>query len=173
MPRVAGHRKGVEALRAAVRERDRKLPVSDVATADELVGETLQTPRSLSLLVGTLALVAIALSAVGIYGVMAYYVQQHTRDIGIRIALGGSHRDVFRLVVERGMTVVALGLAVGLAGALVATRWISSLLFDVSALDATTFAGVAVFLLMMGLLTCVLPGRRAMRLDPAVILRTE
>ena len=72
-----------------------------------------------------------------------------------------------------GLALGLLGLAVGLACALVATRWISSLLFDVSALDATTFAGVAVFLLVMGLLTCVLPGRRAMRLDPAVILRTE
>jgi predicted permease len=163
----------VPALRAAVRELDAELPVADIATVDDLVGRSLQTPRSLSLLVGSVALVALLLSSVGIYGVMAYYVQQHSRDIGIRMALGGSHRDVFRLVVERGMTVVALGLAVGLAAAFVATRWIATLLFDVSARDATTFLAVSGFLLSMGLLTCVLPGRRAMRLDPAVILRTE
>ncbi|HVH56998.1 MAG TPA: ABC transporter permease [Vicinamibacterales bacterium] len=163
----------VPALRAAVREMDHELPVSDIATVDELVTRSLQTPRSLSVLVASLALVALTLSLIGIYGVMTYYVQQHGRDIGIRLALGGSHRDVLQLVVGRGMRVVGIGLAVGVAGAFVLTRWISSLLFGVDAADALTFTAVSLLLAAVGFLTCVLPGVRASRLDPAVVLRTD
>ena len=163
----------VGSLRAAVRELDPELPVSDIATVDELVARSLQTPQSLSVLVASLALVALTLSVIGIYGVMSYYVQQHARDIGIRLALGGSDRDVLRLVVGRGMRVVALGLAAGVTGAFVLTRWISTLLFAVDPADATAFVGVTLFLGTLGFLTCVLPGRRAMRLDPVVVLRTE
>jgi ABC-type antimicrobial peptide transport system permease subunit len=163
----------VPALRAAVRELDHELPVSDIATVDELVARSLQTPRSLSVLVASLALVALTLSVVGIYGVMTYYVQQHGRDIGIRLALGGSDRDVLKLVVGRGMTVVGLGLAAGVAAAFVMTRWISSLLFSINAVDPLTFTAVALVLGSVGLVTCVLPGVRAMRLDPAVVLRID
>jgi putative ABC transport system permease protein len=163
----------VAPLRAAVRELDHELPVSDIATMDELVAQSLQTPRSLSVLVVSLALVALMLSVIGIYGVMSYYVQQHGRDIGIRLALGGSHVDVLRLVVGRGMRVVGLGLAAGIAGAFLLTRWISSLLFGIDALDPLTFTGVALLLAMVGFLTCVLPGLRAMRFDPAAVLRTD
>jgi predicted permease len=163
----------VAALRAAVRELDPELPVSDIATVDELVARSLQTPRSLSVLVASLALVALTLSIIGIYGVMTYYVQQHARDIGIRLALGGSHRDVLRLVIGRGMTVVGLGLAVGLMAAFALTRWISSLLFAIDAADMVTFAAVGVLLAVVGFLTCALPGLRATHLDPAIVLRTD
>jgi predicted permease len=150
----------VPAVRAAVRELDHELPVSDIATIDERVARSLQTPRSLSVLVASLALVALTLSVIGIYGVMTYYVQQHGRDIGIRLALGGSHRDVLKLVVGRGMILVALGLAVGVAAAFVLTRWISSLLFSIDAVDPLTFTGVSILLAGVGFLTCVLPGVR-------------
>jgi putative ABC transport system permease protein len=104
---------------------------------------------------------------------MAYFVQQHAKDISIRLALGGSQGDVLRLVVGQGMKVVAIGLAVGLLIAGVVTRWMSSLLFGVSALDASTFAAASSFLLGVALVACVVPARRATRLKPAAVLRNE
>ena len=104
------------AVRQVVRELDPTLPFSDTATMEEMVARSLERPRSLSMLVAGFALVALLLSAIGIYGVMAYYVQQHTKDISIRLALGGSPRDVLRLVVGQGMQVVATGVAGGHCG---------------------------------------------------------
>ena len=147
--------------------------VSSVATIDELVAQSLQTPRSLSLLVGGFAVVALALSVVGIYGVMAYYVQQHAKDIGIRLALGGSPAEVLRLVVGQGMTVVASGLVVGLLTALALTQLMSSLLFGIGAADAFTFASVSILLLAVALVACFVPARRAIGVQPAVVLRNE
>src|SRR5262249_49734340 len=126
-------------LRETLRALDASLPLSGVATVDELVDRSLARPRSLSLLIGALAGVALALSIVGIYGVMTYYVQQHTREIGIRLALGGARSDLFRLVVGQGMTVVAGGLVIGLVGAFAAARAMSTLLFGVSSTDVPTF----------------------------------
>jgi putative ABC transport system permease protein len=161
------------ALRETVRGLDAGLPLSNVATIDELVSRSLARPRSLSMLVGALAAVALVLSIVGIYGVMAYYVQQHKKDIGIRLALGGSRGDLFRLVVGRGMAVVAGGVGLGLVAALAVTRAMSSLLFGVGAADATTFAAVAGLLLLVALAACALPARRAISLQPAMVLRDD
>jgi ABC-type antimicrobial peptide transport system permease subunit len=163
----------VSALRQIVRDLDRSLPVSSVLTIDELVAQSLQTPRSLSLLVGGFALTALALSIVGIYGVMSYYVQQHRRDIGIRLALGGRPRDVLRLILTQAMTVVSSGILLGLLGAFFVTRLLSSLLFGVGAADAATFAGAGAFLLAVALVACAVPAGRAMRVEPAAVLRTE
>jgi putative ABC transport system permease protein len=160
-------------LRETVRGLDAGLPLSNVATIDELVERSLARPRSLSLLVGALAAVALTLSAVGIYGVMAYYVQQHKKDIGIRLALGGSRGDLFRLVVGQGMAVVAGGVALGLVAALAATRAMSSLLFGVGAADAATFVAVAGLLLAVALAACALPARRAVGMQPAIVLRDD
>src|SRR4029453_2274483 len=107
-----------------------------------------QPARSLSVRVGSLAVVALLLSLVGIYGVMAYYVEQHAKDIGIRLALGGSRTELMRLVVGQGMKVVAVGIVVGLAAAFGLTRLMSTLLFGVAPSDAVTFASVTVALLM-------------------------
>jgi putative ABC transport system permease protein len=161
------------ALRETIRDLDAGLPLSNVATIDELVERSLARPRSLSMLVGALAAVALLLSIVGIYGVMAYYVQQHKKEIGIRLALGGSGGDLFRLVVGQGMAVVASGVGVGLVAALAVTRAMSSLLFGVGAADAATFAAVAGLLLAVALAACALPARRAIGLQPAMVLRDD
>jgi putative ABC transport system permease protein len=161
------------AVRQLVRELDPTLPFSDVATIDDLVERSLQRPRSLSLLVGALAAVALILSIVGIYGVMAYYVQQHAKEISIRMALGGSPADVLQLVVGQGMGVVVAGLAVGLLAAVAATRLMSSLLFGVGATDAFTFSGVTILLLVVALMACLLPARRAIAVQPATVLRND
>src|SRR5262245_23153039 len=161
------------AVRQLVRELDPTLPFWDVATIDDLVERSLQRPRSLSILIGVLAAVALVLSIVGIYGVMAYYVQQHAREIGIRIALGGSPSDVLQLVVGQGMTVVAGGLLVGLLTAVAVTRLMSGLLFGVAATDAFTFSGVTILLLGVALVACLLPARRAISVQPAAVLRND
>lgn len=127
----------VPALQQIMRGLDATVPLSSVLTVDELVARSLQTPRSLSWLVGGFAGVALLLAIVGIYGVMSYYVQQHSKDIGIRMALGGSSSEVLRLIVGQGMSVVASGVAVGLLGAIAATRLMTSLLFGVGAVDAS------------------------------------
>ena len=126
------------AVRQVVRDLDPTLPFSDTATMEEMVARSLEQPRSLSMLVAGFAIVALVLSTIGIYGVMAYYVQQHTKDISIRLALGGSPGDVLRLVVGQGMQVVATGVAVGVVVAFVGTRLMSTVLFGVGATDAVT-----------------------------------
>ncbi|MFN2444177.1 MAG: ABC transporter permease [Vicinamibacterales bacterium] len=161
------------AVRQIVRDLDSSLPFSNVATIEELVTRSLQRPRSLSLLVGSFALVALVLSAVGIYGVMAYYVQQHAKDISIRVALGGRSVDVLRRIVGQGIKVVASGVIVGLLTALVLTRLMSSLLFGVSPADPLTLFSVSILLLAVALVACVMPARRAIGVQPAEVLRHE
>jgi putative ABC transport system permease protein len=123
------------------------------------------------LLVAAFALVALVLSVVGVYGVMGYYVQQHLKDIGIRMALGGSAADVLRLVMGHGMRVVVTGVFVGVLAALGLTRLMSSLLFGVSAADALTFVTVTGALVIVALAACFVPARRAVGIQPATILR--
>jgi putative ABC transport system permease protein len=161
------------AVRQVVRDLDPSLPFSDTATMEELVARSLERPRSLSMLVAGFAIVALMLSTIGIYGVMAYYVQQHTKDISIRLALGGSPGDVLRLVVGQGMRVVATGVVVGIVVAFVGTRLMSTVLFGVSATDAVTFAAAGTFLLTVALLACFVPAKRATGLQPATVLRNE
>jgi putative ABC transport system permease protein len=161
------------AVRQIVRDLDAGLPLSDIATVEELVARSLQRPRALSLLVAALAVVALVLSIVGIYGVMAYYVQQHAKEIGIRLALGGSPQNVLRLVLVHGLRVVASGVAVGLVSALLLTRLLTSLLFGVGAADAVTFAAAGAVLLTVATTACLVPARRAVGLAPAIVLRDE
>lgn len=165
--------KVLPAVMQVLRGLDPSVPLSNAATIDELVARSLERPRSLSMLVGTVALVALVLSLVGIYGVMAYYVQQHTRDIGIRLALGGRPGDVLRLILGQGMKVVSGGILVGLPGAFLATRLMSGLLFGARAADAFTFAAVSAGLLVAALLACFVPARRAIAVEPAAVLRSE
>jgi putative ABC transport system permease protein len=161
------------AVRQVLRDLDPALPFSDAATMEEMVARSLDQPRSLSLLVAGFAIVALVLSTIGIYGVMAYYVQQHTKDISIRVALGGSRGAVLRLVVGQGMKVVAAGVLVGVAIAFLITRLMSTLLFGVGATDASTFAAASLFLLAVALLACFVPAKRATGLQPAAVLRNE
>ena len=163
----------LSSVRQAVRDLDPALPFADPATMEDMVARSLERPRSLSLLVAGFATVALLLSTIGIYGVMAYYVQQHTKDISIRLALGGSPRDVLRLVVGQGMQVVATGVVVGVAVAFVATRLMATLLFGVGATDVKTFAAAGTFLLAVALFACFVPAKRATGLQPAAVLRNE
>jgi putative ABC transport system permease protein len=161
------------AVRNAVRMLDPGLPFSNVATTEQLVARSLQRPRSLTLLVASFACVAVLLSLIGIYGVMAYYVQQHSKDISIRLALGGRPAAVLRLIVGQGMQVVSAGVAIGVLAALAFTRFASTLLFGVAADDVTTFAGVSLMLGGVALVACLVPALRAIRCEPAVVLRNE
>jgi predicted permease len=160
-------------VRRVLRELDPRLPLSDVAGTDDLVVRSLQRPRSLTFLVGAFAIVALVLSAVGIHGVMSYYVQQHAKEMSIRLAVGGSPGDILRLVVGQGMQVVAAGIALGLVAALPLTRLVANLLFGVGASDASTFAAVGASLLGAALVAVLVPARRAMALQPAAVLRNE
>jgi putative ABC transport system permease protein len=160
-------------IRQVVSDLDPSLPLSEVATIDELLADSLQAPRYLSLLVGAFAAVALVLAAVGIYGVMSYFVQQHKRDIGIRLALGGGPAKVLRLIVGQGMRLVAAGVILGIGAALALTRFMASLLFEVAATDLSTFAGASALMLSVALLACLVPARRATTIDPATILRED
>ena len=129
------------------------------------------TPRYLSVLVGMFAITALVLSVVGVYGVMAYFVQQHTRDIGIRLALGGEPGDVRRLVIVGGLKLVVAGVAVGVGAAVISSHLIRAVLFEVSPTDPRAIVGVAVTLVAIAAAACFMPARQAARLDPAQVLR--
>ncbi len=137
------------------------------------MSDSLEVPRYLTGLVVGFSVIALLLSIIGIYGVMSYFVQQHTRDIGIRMALGLAPARVRREIVGRGMRMVFLGVTIGAGAALVLTRFMASLLFEVSATDTVTFVGVTTGLVVIALTACVVPARRASQVDPAVTLREE
>ena len=144
-------------VRHVIRSLDPGLPFSSVATIDELVALSLQRPRSLSLLVGAFAVTALALSLFGVYGMMVYYVQQHLKEISIRLALGGSAAIVLRLIVGNGMRIVLSGVIIGLVTAVMLTRLVAGLLFGVAAIDPFTFMAVALLLLTAALIACLVP----------------
>ena len=156
-----------------VRELDPGAPLSETATVQELIDRSLERPQSLSILVGSFAGVALLLSIVGIYGVMGYYVQQHLKEISIRVALGGSRGDVARLVIGQGMVVVVAGVIIGAVAAFAATRLMASLLFGVGAADPATFSVVAALMVTVAVLACAIPAVRAMRVQPAAVLRND
>jgi putative ABC transport system permease protein len=156
-----------------IHKDDPTLPVTRVTTLDTLLAESV-SPRRLSMaLLGVFAGLALALAAVGIYGVMSYVVSLRTNEIGIRMALGAKPGDIWRLVIGRGAGLAALGVAIGITGALALTKLLSSLLYAVKPTDPATFAGVAFLLGLIAVLACYVPARRAMRVDPMVALRHE
>jgi putative ABC transport system permease protein len=162
-----------QTLARVVRELEPGAPLSDLATVDQLIDQSLVRPQSLSMLVASFAGVALLLSVIGIYGVMGYYVQQQMKEISIRMALGGSRGDVGRLVVRQGMLVVIGGVIAGTLVAFGATRLMSTLLFSVGAADPVTFAAVIALMVITALAACAMPAWRAMRLQPAAVLRNE
>jgi len=163
----------VPAVKREVQAVDPDQPLANVRTLQSLIDESVAARRFSLTLVGLFALVALALGAVGLYGVMSYTVTQRTREIGIRMALGAQRRDMLRLVVRQGMALALAGVAAGLAAALAATRVMSSLLFGVSATDPQTYALVAAVLVVVALAACLVPARRATKVDPMVALRYE
>ena len=156
-----------------VRAVDKDQPVTRVRTMEAVVAGSVAQPRFRTLLLGSFAVIALLLAAVGIYGVISYAVMQRTQEIGIRIALGAQPRDVLRLVVRQGMAPALVGLGVGLIGAFALTRLLKDLLFIVRPTDPATFALVALLLASVALLACYLPARRATKVDPMVALRRE
>jgi putative ABC transport system permease protein len=160
-------------VKAAVRAVDANQPVYDVATMDQRLSESIAPQRFNALLVGMFALLALGLGAIGIYGVLAYSVAQRTHEIGVRVALGARRQDVLVLVVGEGMRLVALGMGIGLLGALALTRLLRSLLFGVKPSDPVTLVAVSVGLLLVAALACYLPARRATKIDPMATLRCE
>lgn len=160
-------------IRAIVHEIDPTVPITDVATGDGLIDSALATPRNLAAVVVAFAAIALALAMIGIYGVMSYFVNEHRKDIGIRLALGGTAPGVIALVIGRGMKPVLLGGAIGFVIAAGVTRFISRLLFGVSPYDPTTMGIVALAMLGTAAAACWLPARHAARLDPAQVLRHD
>jgi putative ABC transport system permease protein len=163
----------VRPLRQAVASIDRNVPVSGVVTLAELVGGSIENPRFFATLAVTFALLALALAAIGIYGVMAYAVTQRTTEIGVRMAVGASARDVFNLVVSDGLKVTGVGVVAGVAGSLLVAKGLDAILFGVRPTDPVTLIGTALILLTVAAIACFLPARRATRVDPIVALRAE
>jgi putative ABC transport system permease protein len=163
----------IAGVRSAVAELDRDLPLYNVRTLTEMLSESLARERFSLLLIVIFAGLALVLAGVGIYGVLAYSVTQRTHEIGVRLALGGSRRDVMRLVVGQGMKLVGLGISAGLLAAFALTRLMTGLLYGVTATDPLTFIGVSVLLAGVALLACWIPARRAAKVDPMIALRYE
>jgi putative ABC transport system permease protein len=161
------------AVTDVIHKSDANLPVTQVATLDDLVSDSVSPRRFSAVLIGIFSGIALLLAAVGIYGVMSYVVGQRTHEIGIRVALGAQPGEIWTLVVGRAAKLAIAGIAIGLAGSFALTRYLSSLLFDVKATDPLTFAAVALLLVTVALASCYVPARRAMRVDPMVALRYE
>jgi putative ABC transport system permease protein len=161
------------AVRQQVWEIDANMPVVDVMTMEQRLSETLAPRRFQMLLFGSFALVALALAAVGVYGVISHSVSRRTHEIGVRMALGARQRDVLVMVIWQGIRLALVGVAIGLAAALALARVMASLLFNVKATDPATFAGVSLLLIGVAFLAAYLPARRATKVDPMIALRQE
>jgi putative ABC transport system permease protein len=161
------------AVKSQIQAIDKDLPITNAKTMQQLLAESISGRRFNMLLLAIFATVSLALAIVGIYGVMSYAVSQRTQEIGIRMALGAQAIDVLKLVVKNGMSLALIGVALGLAGAFALTRLLASLLFQVTPTDGATFSGVAICLIVVALLACYIPARRATKVDPLVALRNE
>ena len=172
-------RTGVDPLSVAtsVKEKvwavDRNVPIANVQTMEQVVQTGVVQQRFYTIMLGIFAFVALALGAVGIYGVISFSVGQRTKEIGIRMALGARGLDIVRLVIRNGLALTMIGVVLGIAGAVALTRVLATLLFEVSTTDPFTFASVAFVLVSSSLLACYIPARRATKVDPLVALRYE
>ena len=160
-------------LRGVVTGLNADVPVSELKTMQRMVSEASATPASTTSLFSTFAGVALALGLIGIYGVLSFLVSKRTREIGIRIALGAQHHHVLWLVLKEGAKFSLSGIALGMAGALMVTRWLASELYGISTVDPVTYVGVAGLMILVTLLACYIPARRAMRVDPLIAIRYE
>ena len=169
----SGRAAAVAAIRDAVRALDPQMPVFWVQTMEESVAERLIPRRIPMMMVMGFAAVALLLTVIGVYGVLAYAVAQRTKEIGIRVALGCTDRNIYGLMLRQAVAVIGIGLALGLAGALLSTRFLASQLYEVQAADPVVFAVVAAVIAVAALLACLVPTHRATRVDPMVALRSE
>lgn len=161
------------AAKSAIQAVDKDQPVAWLTTLDQVLAGAVSSRRGLMFLLGVFAAIAVVLAAVGIYGVISHSVSQRTHEIGIRMALGARPADVLKLIVRQGLVLIIIGVGAGLAGALILTRVLSSLLFGINPTDAITFVSVSLMLTAVALLACYVPARRATKVDPIVALRHE
>ena len=161
------------AARAAIREMDGDIAISEVKTMNEVLGESLWRQRLTAVLLGVFAGLAALLAGAGIYGVFSYLVSRRTKELGIRVALGATRTQILTLVLGSSLKLAAIGIAIGTAAALAAGRFLASWLYGVKSNDAFTIAAVSLMLLIIALLTCYFPARRAMRMDPVTVLREQ
>jgi putative ABC transport system permease protein len=160
-------------VRRTVLEVDPNQPVFDPRTLDERIDSTFATPRLYTYLLAIFAGLALVLASVGLYGVLAFQVSRRTREFGIRMALGALHSQVLTLVLRRGLRLLALGVVLGLGGALALGKILGSLLYQTNAIDPVVFGGVTALLALIALVACWLPARRATKVNPMVALRAE
>ncbi len=163
----------VSAVRQAIKEVNRNLPIAEVAMFSEQVDRSLVQQKLIARLSSFFGLLALLLAAIGLYGVISYSVTQRTREIGIRMALGAERRNVLKMVLGQGAKLALVGVLIGLGASWALTRWIESLLFNVSATDPATFVIIALLLMLVASLACYLPARRATKVDPMEALRCE
>jgi putative ABC transport system permease protein len=162
-----------QAVKTQIWKVDSQLPITKVQTMGEVTAASFAARRFNMLLLGLFAGLALLLAAIGVYGVMSYAVTQRTHEIGIRMALGAQMGSVIKLIMKSGLLIASIGVAIGLAGAFALTRVMASLLFAVEATDKPTFAAVSIGLVLIALLACYIPARRAAKVDPLVALRYE
>jgi putative ABC transport system permease protein len=163
----------LNAVQSAGREIDPQLPLYDIRTGRKIIDQALWSAKMGVGLLGVFGLLALGLASVGLYGIMAYSVNQRRHEIGLRMALGASQASVMRLILSRGMTVVGVGIILGLAASSLVGRSLSALLFGVSPFDPISLAGASMMLAAASALACYFPARRATKVDPMVALRYE
>ena len=163
----------VPVIRSIVRDLDPKVVVDDIATMNQIVSNSITTPRSYAVLLGTFSVAALALASIGLYGVLSYFIKQRTREIGIRIALGAESGNILRLVLRQGLGMSVAGLLFGLAGSAALTRYLRNMLFQVTPWDSVTFIVVSGFFMAVALLASYVPARHAATIDPISALRHE
>lgn len=163
----------VAAVRSRVSALDKEALVTNVSTVNQMVSAALREPRFNTVLIGVFALLALLLASVGLYAVVSYSVAQRTHEIGVRMAVGAGQADIFKLILGQGMILTLIGVAIGLAASFALTRVMLSMLFEISATDTLTFAGISLLLTSVAMLACYIPARRATKVDPMVALRCE
>jgi putative ABC transport system permease protein len=163
----------VPAIRTQLASMDSAIPLAQIRTMDELLDESLVQQRFRTWLISGFAALALLLSAIGLYALVSYSVSQRTREIGVRVALGAQRSNVLGMVLREGLHLVTFGLLLGLVGAFSATRMMRSLLYSTSATDALSFVATSLTLVVVALLACYIPARRATKVDPIIALRYE
>jgi ABC-type antimicrobial peptide transport system permease subunit len=161
------------AVRDEIRGVDKSVAVYNISTLDQQMGETQSQRRFLTLLLGLFSGLAVLLAAVGIYGLLHFSVVQRTQEIGVRLALGATKKDVLVLILGKGMSMACLGVVIGLVGAVAVSRFIASLLFGIRPTDPLTFTGVTLILLAVALVACYIPARQVTGIDPLKALHYE
>jgi putative ABC transport system permease protein len=163
----------VNAAKRAVHDMDATLPIYDIRTVDDMVGDAVAQPRLNTMLLAAFAALALLLAVVGIYGVVSHSVAQRRQELGVRVALGAQPADVFRLVVRQGAVLAAASVVVGLAGSWLLTPVLRSWLYEIEPSDPVTFVGVAGLLVAIALIATAIPARRATKVDPVLAMRAD